>query len=137
FAGADQQARRVRAPRDDERIGGGLRRARRVHRSAPAHRDDDLETIAVREHGVGIAAARNDLAGALDVDALAAQLDVSEQLVHASIDGGAAGLTVHGKLNHVGGLGGGFDLSPWARAASGGAVMSAVMSNCILLKYIK
>src|SRR5512134_1800328 len=68
--------------------------------SAAAHGDDDLEPVAVGELGLGVAAARDDLAVALDGDFLSGELERLQQARHVDRRAEAPGLAVDGQLDH-------------------------------------
>src|SRR6185436_9823719 len=91
LAGADEQARPVRAPGDHERIGddaafGGVHAAELYActmdspASAAADRADDLDAIAGAQARLAVAASRHDRTVHLDSDALAFEREVGHQV---------------------------------------------------------
>src|SRR5574338_213150 len=68
---------------------------------ATAHRDHDLERVALLERLVGVAAARDDFAVALQRDALARELQAREQFRAIERCGEFAALAVDGDRDHA------------------------------------
>ena len=68
--------------------------------SAAADRDNDLQAVAAGKRGLGMPAARDDLAVLLDGDALARQVELLDQPGDSERSGEGTGFAVDDQFNH-------------------------------------